>query len=41
MTPEQQAMMKKIDSARKELTKIANYISGKGLKTKMAMFNEN
>ena len=41
MTPEQQAMMKKIETARKELIKIANFISSKGLKTKVAMFNEN
>jgi hypothetical protein len=34
-------MMKKIEGARKELTKIANFISSKGLKIKVAMFNEN
>ena len=41
MTHEQQAIMKKIETARKELIKIANFISSKGLKTKVAMFNEN
>lgn len=40
MTPEQKAMMKKIESARQELIKIANFISSKGLKTKVAMFDE-
>lgn len=33
--------MKKIESARKELTKIANFISSKGLKIKVAMFDDN
>jgi len=41
MTPEQKALMKKIEEAKKELVKIANFISSKGLKIKVAMFNEN
>jgi len=40
MTPQQLEFKKKVDLAVAELTKIANFISSKGLKIKTAMFNE-
>jgi hypothetical protein len=40
MTPQQIEFLKKVEVHRKELTQIAQFISGKGLKLKSALFNE-
>jgi hypothetical protein len=39
LTPEQIEFQKKVEAVKKELTTIANFISNKGLKQKIGMFN--